>query len=135
MHPYRAPGTGAYGTEAAEALGLDPARVFKSLVAEVDGTPVIAVVPVSGSLDLKALAAAAGAKRATLADPAVAARTTGYVVGGISPLGQRTRLRTFVDASAEEFTTIFVSAGKRGLQVELTAADLVRLTGGELAVL
>ena len=91
--------------------------------------------PWPGQLDLKALAAAVGTKRAVLADPAVAARTTGYVVGGISPLGQRTRLRTFLDASAERFDTILVSAGKRGLQVELAPADLVRLTEAELATL
>ena len=124
-----------FGEEAAAALGVSRDRIFKTLVADVGGELVVAVVPVARQLDLKALAAAAGGKRAVLADPAAAARSTGYVVGGISPLGQRTRLRTFLDASAEQFTTIFVSAGKRGLQVELAPADLVRLTGADLAVL
>ena len=114
---------------------MDRDRIFKTLVADAGGELVVAVVPVARQLDLKALAAAVGTKRAVLADPAVAARTTGYVVGGISPLGQRTRLRTFLDASAERFDTIFVSAGKRGLQVELAPADLARLTEAELAAL
>ena len=101
--------------------------MFKTLVAEVDGALTVAVVPVSGSLDLKALAAAAGGKRAAMADPAAAERTTGYVRGGISPLGQRKRLPTVLDASALAYATVFVSAGRRGLEVELAPADLVRL--------
>jgi Cys-tRNA(Pro)/Cys-tRNA(Cys) deacylase len=133
VHPYRAPGTGAYGTEAAEALGLDPARVFKSLVAEVDGTPVIAVVPVSGSLDLKALAAARGGKRAVMADPGAAQRLTGYVTGGISPLGTRRALPVVLDASALDLPTMFCSAGRRGLQLEVAPADLVTAAGADVA--
>ncbi|HZA04581.1 MAG TPA: Cys-tRNA(Pro) deacylase [Propionibacteriaceae bacterium] len=136
LHPYsHDPRSSRFGEEAAAALDVDRERIFKTLMADAAGELVVAVVPVAGQLDLKALAAAAGVKRAALADPAVAARTTGYVVGGISPLGQRARLRTFLDASAEQFETIFVSAGKRGLQVELAPADLVRLTGAELALL
>ncbi|WP_037906091.1 Cys-tRNA(Pro) deacylase [Actinacidiphila yeochonensis] len=126
----------SYGLEAAAALGavlgVDPAevegRVFKTLVAEVDGALTVAVVPVSGSLDLKALATAAGGKRAAMADPAAAERTTGYVRGGISPLGQRKALPTVVDATALAHPTVFVSAGKRGLEVELAPAALVELT-------
>ena len=136
LHPYaHDPQNSHFGEEAAAALGVAPDRIFKTLVADAGGELVVAVVPVAAQLDLKALAAAVGTKRAALADPAAAARTTGYVVGGISPLGQRTRLRTLLDDSAERFGTIFVSAGKRGLQVELAAADLVRLTGAELAPL
>lgn len=137
LHPYDADGaTGGghpYGLEAARALGIDPARLFKTLVAEVDGALTVAVVPVSGTLDLKALAAAAGGKRAAMADPAAAERATGYVRGGISPLGQRRRLPTVVDASARDHPTIHVSAGRRGLQLELAPADLVRLTSARTA--
>ncbi|GAA2105466.1 Cys-tRNA(Pro) deacylase [Microlunatus panaciterrae] len=122
------PGDHGYGEEAAEALGVDPRRIFKTLVAEVDSELVVAVVPVARQLDLKALAVAIGGKRAQLADPAVAARSSGYVIGGISPVGQRTRLRTVVDDSALTFDTVLVSAGRRGLQVELAPADLVRVT-------
>ncbi len=125
VHPYAAPGVAAYGTEAAEALGLDPHRVFKTLVAEVDGTPVLAMVPVAGALDLKALAAARGAKKAVMADPATAERLTGDVTGGLSPLGTKRRLPVVVDTSALEHATVFCSAGKRGLQLELAPADLV----------
>ncbi|MDD7963742.1 aminoacyl-tRNA deacylase [Actinomycetospora lemnae] len=144
-HPYTAPGRTAspsgraplrsvsYGTEAAEALGLDPARVFKTLVAEVDGTPVLAMVPVAGTLDLKALAAARGGKRAVMADPAVAQRLTGSVVGGIAPLGSRQPLDVVIDLSVADHGTVFCSAGRRGLQVELAPDDLVTATGGDLA--
>ena len=124
-HPYTAPGKAAYGTEAADALGLDHARVLKTLVVEVDSRPVLAMVPVSGSLDLKALAAACGAKRAVMADPAVAQRLTGYVVGGIAPLGGRQALPVVVDLSVVEHETVFCSAGRRGLQVELAPDDLI----------
>jgi Cys-tRNA(Pro)/Cys-tRNA(Cys) deacylase len=123
----------SYGAEAAQALGISPARCFKTLVTEVDGRLAVAVVPVTGSLDLKALAAALGAKRAGMADPVLAERTTGYVRGGISPLGQRKRLPTVVDASAEAHETVYVSAGRRGLEIELPPADLVRLTGAKIA--
>jgi Cys-tRNA(Pro)/Cys-tRNA(Cys) deacylase len=129
-HDPKAP---SYGAEAAAALDVDPARCFKTLVVDVEGSLTVAVVPVSGSLDLKALAMALGAKRAAMADPALAERTTGYVLGGISPLGQRKRLATAVDGSAEAFDTIFVSAGRRGLEIELAPADLIRLTGATVA--
>lgn len=119
--------------EAAQALGLDPAQVFKTLLADVDGALTVAVVPVDRSLDLKALAAAAGGKRAVMAEPAAAERATGYVVGGISPLGQRRRLPTVVDVSALDWATVLVSAGRRGLDVELAPAELVRLTGAVTA--
>ncbi|MFD9501623.1 Cys-tRNA(Pro) deacylase [Streptomyces sp. NPDC060035] len=127
------PASPSYGEEAAEALGVPPERVFKTLVADVDGELIVAVVPVAGSLDLKALASAVGGKRAAMADPAAAERTTGYVRGGISPLGQRKRLRTVLDASARTHTTICVSAGRRGLEVELSADDLAALTNAVLA--
>ncbi|MFF7631756.1 Cys-tRNA(Pro) deacylase [Kitasatospora sp. NPDC008050] len=119
----------SYGGEAAQALGVDPLRVFKTLVAEVDGALTVGVVPVAGQLDLKALATAVGGKRAAMADPAAAERSSGYVRGGISPLGQRKALPTVLDASALAHDTIYVSAGRRGLEVELAPADLLRLTG------
>ncbi|GAB2871162.1 Cys-tRNA(Pro) deacylase [Streptomyces mayteni] len=125
----------SYGEEAVRALGVAPERVFKTLLAEVDGELVVAVVPVSRSLGLKALAAALGGKRAAMADPAAAERATGYVRGGISPLGQRRRLRTAVDASADDLASLFVSAGRRGLEIELAPADLVRLTGAVSAAI
>ncbi|MFI2782220.1 Cys-tRNA(Pro) deacylase [Streptomyces sp. ALB3] len=134
VHSYdHDPSSPSYGEEAAEALGVAADRVFKTLVADVDGELVVAVVPVAGSLDLKALASAVGGKRAAMADPAAAERTTGYVRGGISPLGQRKRLRTVLDASAASHPTICVSAGRRGLEVELSASDLAALTGASLA--
>ncbi|MFD3718524.1 Cys-tRNA(Pro) deacylase [Streptomyces sp. NPDC058674] len=123
----------SYGEEAAEAMGVSRDQVFKTLVAEVDGALTVAVVPVSGSLDLKALASAVGGKRAAMADPALAERTTGYVRGGISPLGQRKPLRTVLDASASALATLCVSAGRRGLEVELSPADLAALTHATLA--
>jgi len=122
-----------YGLEAAHALGIDPERVYKTLVVEVDGALGVAVLPVSAKLDLKAVGAALGGKRAAMADPAAAERTTGYVRGGISPLGQRRRLPTVVDASALEHPTVLVSGGRRGLDVELSPADLVMLTGAVTA--
>jgi Cys-tRNA(Pro)/Cys-tRNA(Cys) deacylase len=134
VHAYQHdPRTESYGVEAATALAVDPARCFKTLVAAVDGALTVAVVPVTGSLDLKALAGAVGGKRAAMADPVQAERTTGYVRGGISPLGQRKRLPTVVDASAREHETVYVSAGRRGLEIELAPADLVRLTGATVA--
>jgi Cys-tRNA(Pro)/Cys-tRNA(Cys) deacylase len=131
LHEYdpATPAAGAhgYGEAAVAALGVDAAQVFKTLVTRVDGVLTVAVVPVSGQLDLKALAAAAGGRKAAMADPADAERTTGYVRGGISPLGQRKALPTVVDDSALSFDTVLVSGGRRGLQVELPPADLVRL--------
>ncbi len=123
----------SYGEAAAAALGIDADRMLKTLLAEVDGRLVCGVVPSSGSLDLKALAMAVGGKRGVMAEPAAAERSTGYVVGGISPLGQRSRLATVVDGAAELFETVYVSAGRRGLSVELAPADLVRLTGAVVA--
>ncbi|KOT29075.1 transcriptional regulator [Streptomyces caelestis] len=134
VHSYdHDPSHPSYGEEAAEAMGVSPERVFKTLVADVDGALTVAVVPVAGQLDLKALAAAAGGKRAAMADPALAERTTGYVRGGISPLGQRRKLPTVVDGSATLHETICVSAGRRGLEVELSPTDLTALTSATLA--
>jgi Cys-tRNA(Pro)/Cys-tRNA(Cys) deacylase len=127
------PAAPSYGLEAAEAIGVVAEQVFKTLLADVDGRLVVAVVPVVGSLDLKALATATGGKRAAMAASAAAERATGYVVGGISPLGQRRRLPTVVDASATEFGTVYVSAGRRGLDIGLAPADLIRLTGATTA--
>ncbi|MBY3554287.1 Cys-tRNA(Pro) deacylase [Modestobacter lapidis] len=139
LHQYdpAAVGSGAHGhgEVAVLALGADAARVFKTLVARVDGTLTVAIVPVSGRLDLKALAAAAGGRKAAMAEPEDAERATGYVRGGISPLGQRTALPTVVDDSALGFGTVLVSAGRRGLQVELDPADLVRLTRARTAAI
>ncbi|MEU5439604.1 Cys-tRNA(Pro) deacylase [Streptomyces griseofuscus] len=130
VHAYdHDPSHPSYGEEAAEAMGLSPDRVFKTLVADVDGNLVVGVVPVAGTLDLKALASAVGGKRAAMADPTLAERTTGYVRGGISPLGQRKRLPTVLDDSALTHATICVSAGRRGLEVELAPDDLAELTG------
>ncbi|KAA9162356.1 Cys-tRNA(Pro) deacylase [Amycolatopsis acidicola] len=123
----------SYGLEAAEALGVEPARVFKTLVADVDGRLTVGVVPVTGSLDLKALAAAAGGKRAKMAEAAAAQRATGYVLGGISPLGQRTRLPVVIDESAKDFETIFCSGGRRGLEIELAPTDLIDLASATVA--
>lgn len=142
LHPYgHDPAVPSYGMEAAQALGLDPASVFKTLLAAVEAGRagraglVVAVVPVSGQLDLKALASAVGAKRAAMAEPAAAERSTGYVVGGISPLGQKRRLPTVVDATALEHDTVYVSGGRRGLDVGLAPADLVRLLDATVAVI
>ncbi|WP_181767578.1 Cys-tRNA(Pro) deacylase [Streptomyces albidus (ex Kaewkla and Franco 2022)] len=122
------PAAPSYGAEAAEALGLSPDQVFKTLVAQVDGALTVAIVPVSASLDLKALASAAGGKRAAMADPADVERSTGYVLGGVSPLGQRRQLPTVLDESAAGRPTVCVSAGRRGLEIELAPADLAALT-------
>jgi len=127
------PRAAAYGLEAAEKLGLDPDRVFKTLLATVDGTLAVGIVPVALQLDLKALAQALGGKRAEMADPAVAERKTGYVVGGISPIGQKTTLATVLDESAILCETIFVSGGRRGLDLELAPDDLLAVTGGRYA--
>ncbi|MEV7500813.1 Cys-tRNA(Pro) deacylase [Streptomyces sp. NPDC093018] len=129
VHAYdHDPSHPSYGEEAAEAMGVSPDRVFKTLVADVDGSLVVGIVPVAGTLDLKALASAVGGKRAAMADPTLAERTTGYVRGGISPLGQRKRLPTVLDDSALGHATICVSAGRRGLEVELAPGDLAELT-------
>lgn len=135
MHSYEHdPKSASYGLEAAEKLGLDPQQVFKTLLASSEkGELLVAVVPVGGTLDLKALAHAAGVKKCEMADPAAAQRATGYLVGGISPLGQKKRLRTFIDDSAQNFATIHVSAGRRGLEVELAAAVLAEHTQGKFA--
>ena len=120
------PRRASYGLEASDALGIPPERVFKTLVAEVDGTLTVGVVPVTGQLDLKALAAAAGGRKARMAGPEAAERATGYVVGGISPLGQRKRMPVVIDSAALGFATIFCSGGRRGLEIELAPGDLVR---------
>lgn len=136
LHPYEVTvDTPDYGRAVAEALAVPPEQVFKTLVAEADGALTVAVVPVSGDLDLKALAAAVGARRAAVADRAAAERATGYVRGGISPLGQRRRLPAVIDATATDFDTVYVSAGRRGLQVALAPADLIRLTDAILVPL
>jgi len=124
-----------FGLESAARLGVAPERVFKTLLADVDGHLVCAVVPASGMLDLKALEGAAGGKRAVMAEPAQAERATGYVVGGISPLGQKQAHRTVIDASAQQFPTILVSGGRRGLSAEVAPADLARLTGAVFAAI
>ncbi len=137
VHSYQHdPKAASYGLEAAEKLGLEPARVFKTLLAATEkGELLVAVVPVAGSLDLKALASAAGAKKTEMADPQAAQRSTGYLLGGISPLGQKKRLRTFIDQSAGQWPSIYVSAGRRGLEVELSASVLAELTAGQFAEL
>jgi Cys-tRNA(Pro)/Cys-tRNA(Cys) deacylase len=135
VHAYDHGAGQAYGPEAAERLGLDPERVFKTLVAEVDGALTVGVVPVSATLDLKALAGAVGGKRARMADVTAAERATGYVAGGISPLGQRKRLQTVIDASAQRWETVFCSGGRRGLEIELAPAELVRLCGAKVAAI
>ncbi|MDD1015814.1 Cys-tRNA(Pro) deacylase [Pseudomonas rubra] len=137
IHSYEHdPKAASYGLEAAEKLNLEPARVFKTLLASSEkGELLVAVVPVAGSLDLKHLAQAAGVKKCEMADPAAAQRSTGYLLGGISPLGQKKRLRTFIDESAQLFERIFVSAGRRGLEVELAPAVLVEHTQGRFAAI
>lgn len=122
-----------YGEEAATALGLTTGEVFKTLLAMVDRSPVVAVVPVAGTLDLKALAAVAGGRRAEMCEPATAQRLTGYVLGGISPIGQKRALPTYVDESARQLERIYVSGGRRGLDLALRPADLVAATAGTFA--
>ena len=135
VHSYEHdPKAASYGLEAAEKLGLDPQRVFKTLLASSEkGELLVAVVPVGGTLDLKALAHAAGVKKCEMADPMAAQRATGYLVGGISRVGQKKRLRSFIDDSAQQFESIHVSAGRRGLEVELAAAVLAEHTQGKFA--
>ncbi len=127
------PAAQSYGREAADALGVDPARVFKTLLASVDGTLIVGIVPVLASLDLKALARAVDGRKATMADPADAERATGYVVGGISPVGQRRPLRTILDESAHTYDTVLVSGGRRGFDIELAPGDLIAATNGSVA--
>jgi len=125
----------SYGLEAAEALGVDPARVFKTLLASLDGSLVVGIVPVTGQLDLKALARALGGSKAVMAEVAAAERATGYVAGGISPVGQKRRHRTVLDASALQHETVLVSGGRRGFDLELAPADLVAITGAVTATI
>lgn len=128
------PAAPSYGLEAAEALGVEPGRVFKTLLVDLDGGALaVGIVPVDRSLDLKAIAAALGAKKATMADPRVAERATGYVVGGISPIGQKRALPTVLDDTAAGFETILVSGGKRGLDIELAPEDVLAVTGAALS--
>jgi Cys-tRNA(Pro)/Cys-tRNA(Cys) deacylase len=127
------PGAKSYGLEAAEVLGLPTAQVFKTLLVEVDGKLAVGVVPVDKQLDLKSVAAALNGKKATMADPAAAERSTGYVVGGISPIGQKRSLPTVVDSSASEQDTVYVSGGRRGLDIGLTPADLIKVTAARTA--
>ncbi|MDP3711398.1 MAG: aminoacyl-tRNA deacylase [Mycobacteriales bacterium] len=135
LHAYEVPADhpGGYGEAGAAALGVEPERMFKTLLADLDGELVVGVVPVAGSLDLKALATALGGKRAAMAEPARAERATGMVVGGISPLGHRAPHRTAVDETVELWDTVHVSAGRRGLSLEIAPGDLLRLTGAVLA--
>lgn len=134
LHRYRHdPRHPSYGLEAAQALGVPPDRVFKTLVADVDGQLTVAVVPVAGTLDLKALAAAAGGKKAAMADPAQAERASGYVTGGIAPIGLRRPLPVVVDETALGYPTVYCSAGQRGLEIELAPADLVAAAGASTA--
>lgn len=134
LHPYaHDPRAESYGLEAAQALGVDPARVFKTLMASVDGRLSVGIVPVSGELDLKALAKTLGASKAVMAEVAAAERATGYVAGGISPVGQKRPHPTVVDESALDFPTVFVSGGRRGLDLELAPDDLVAATAALVA--
>ncbi len=127
------PGVSNFGAEAASVLGLDDDQVFKTLMTEVDGRLVVAIVPVSGKLDMKALAAAVGGRKAAMADPRLAERKTGYIVGGISPIGQKSAHPTVLDETAELYDTVFVSGGRRGFDIELTPGDLRAITGAIVA--
>jgi Cys-tRNA(Pro)/Cys-tRNA(Cys) deacylase len=136
LHKYvHDPAATDFGLEAARELGLPPERIFKTLMVMADANLAVAVVPVSGNLNLKFFAAALGSKKSVLADPLAAQRRTGYVLGGISPLGQRQSSPTVLDSSAVDYPTILVSGGRRGLDIELAAQDLIRLTGARLAAI
>lgn len=124
----------SYGLEAAEKIGVSQERVFKTLVVCIDGNELgVGVVPVSSMLSMKLIAKAVGAKKAGMADKADVERSTGYVLGGVSPLGQKKRLRTIIDSSARNYATVYVSAGRRGLEIELSPEDLAQLTSGAFA--
>jgi Cys-tRNA(Pro)/Cys-tRNA(Cys) deacylase len=124
----------SYGSEAAEKMGVPEGRVFKSLVVSLDNKElVVGVIPVSSMLSMKLIAKVAGAKKAAMADKSDVERSTGYVLGGVSPLGQKKRLRTIIDSSASNYSTVYVSAGRRGLEIELCPSDLMRLANGVLA--
>ncbi len=129
------PAAASYGREAAQALGLPPEQVLKTLLVSVDNRLVVGIVPVPGQLDLKAVAAAVGGKRASMAQPSVAERATGYVVGGISPVGQRRAHPTVLDQSAVQHEIVYVSGGRRGLDLGLSPTDLVRVTGAVVAAI
>lgn len=130
------PSVQAYGAEAAQKLSIDEAQVFKTLVVTFNTNEMaVGIIPVSSKLNMKLIAKAAGNKKATMSDPAEVERSTGYVLGGVSPLGQKKKLKTFIDSSAESHKTIFVSAGRRGLEIELSPADLKKLTNGQYAFL
>lgn len=134
LHPYdHDPRVSSFGLEAAEALGVDAARVFKTLMAAVDGRLCVGIVPVSGQLDLKALARAVGGSKAVMAEVAAAERATGYVAGGISPVGQKRPHPTVLDSTALAYPTVFVSAGRRGLDLEIAPSDLVAVTSAVTA--
>ena len=135
VHQYsHDPGAESYGREAAEKLGVDPSLVFKTLVIELDSEEAaVAVIPVLGTLDLKSAASALGAKKAKMAEPRLVQRTTGYVLGGVSPVGQRKALRTILDEHAAGLPRIYVSGGKRGLDISLDPKDLLALTRGRVA--
>ncbi|HET7763369.1 MAG TPA: Cys-tRNA(Pro) deacylase [Phycicoccus sp.] len=134
VHPYdHDPAAPSYGAEAAEALGLPPEQVFKTLLVDTGSGLAVAVVPVVGSLDLKAVASALGVKKVAMADPSAAERATGMVLGGISPVGQKRALPTVVDETVHLFDVVYVSGGRRGLDVGLTPDDLVRLTSATVA--
>ncbi len=136
VHTYHLGGDGdSYGEAVAAELSVDPDRLFKTLVAVVDGEPAVAIIPVSGRLALKALARAAGGKRASMADPADAERWTGYVTGGISPFGQKKLMPVFIDDTVTSFQTVFASGGQRGIQIEVEPSDLIEELGATLAPL
>lgn len=137
LHSYtHDPASASYGEEASEKLGIPADRVFKTLVAQIDGRElVVAVIPVAAMLSMKQIAKAAGGKKAEMAKGTDVERSSGYILGGVSPLGQKKRLRTYIDSSVENFPTIFVSAGRRGLEIELSAQDLAKITDAEMVAI